>query len=79
MALLDILGWLGAIAGGLLSLVVIWTKGIRPLWRFLRRVEAVHELITDELPEFMTDMREWRSTTEDSLKRIEAQLTQDAR
>lgn len=53
MPVIDICIWLAAFAGGLTALGVIWTKGVRPLYRFFRRVEEVHSLITDDLPVFI--------------------------
>lgn len=84
--------WLGIVAGGLLSLGVIWTKGLRPAWRFLRRIEAVHTLIIDDLPVFMENTVEWQANADtvlkqlqpnsgssmfDRVKRIEEQLKED--
>ncbi|WP_330242004.1 hypothetical protein [Streptomyces sp. NBC_00525] len=71
MSVDEVFLWLGVVAGGLVSLGVIWTKGVRPLWRFLRRVEAVHELIIDELPAFMRDTREWQAAKDPVLKQLQ--------
>lgn len=70
MPISDILTWLGLIAGGLIALGVIWTKGLRPLYRFLRRVEDVHQLIIEELPDFMSNTREWQTSADVLLKQL---------
>lgn len=67
----DIMAWLLGASGALIALGVIWTKGLRPVWRFLRRVEDVHHLITDELPPFMQNTREWQTSTDAVLKQLQ--------
>lgn len=52
--MLELLTNIGIIAGGLVGLGVIWQKGIRPLYRTLKRVEKVHSYILVELPEWQT-------------------------
>lgn len=70
MPISDALTWLGLIAGGLIALGVIWTKGLRPLYRFLRRVEDVHQLIIEELPAFMANTTEWQTSADVLLKQL---------
>lgn len=71
MSLTAALTWLGMVAGGLISLGVIWKLGVRPIWSAVRRVQAVHELIIEDLPTFMHDMREWRMETDVTLKQLQ--------
>lgn len=63
MPISEILTWLALIAGGLIALGVIWTKGLRPLYGFLRRIEDVHQLIIEELPVHMSEVKDFMSTT----------------
>lgn len=53
MSIAELAALLGIIAGCLISGGVIWTKGVKPMWRLFRRIEAVHELVIDKLPVWM--------------------------
>jgi hypothetical protein len=67
----DVFAWLIAVSGALVALGVIWTKGVRPLWRFLRRVENVHTLIIEDLPAFMQNTVEWQANADNVLKQLQ--------
>ncbi len=70
MPISEALAWLGAIAGALIALGVIWTQGLRPLYRFLRRIEDVHRLIVEDLPPFMANTTEWQAGADVLLKQL---------
>lgn len=48
--MLDLLTNLGIVAGGIIALGVIWSKFLKPLYKFGRRVEDIHDYILVELP-----------------------------
>lgn len=58
----DILTNIGIIAGAIIGLGVIWTKGALPLYRFLRKMEQVHDIIL-EFPE-------WKAHVDLGLKQL---------
>lgn len=49
--MIEVLTNIGLLAGALLGLSVIWRKGLKPIYRLLKRVEEVHEIIL-EFPEW---------------------------
>ena len=53
---------LGAIAGGLISLGIIWSKGIMPVARFLKKIDNMYDRI-EQLPE-------WCASVDESLKQL---------
>lgn len=54
--MIDVLTNIGIIAGAVLGLGVIWTSGIKPVYRFLRRMEAMHDYILVELPTWQKEV-----------------------
>lgn len=61
--MMELLTNLGIIAGAILALGVIWTQGLRPVYRFLRRMEDMHDYILVELPE-------WQKKVDYGLKQL---------
>jgi hypothetical protein len=59
---MQVVAILGYIAGGLISIGVIWTKGFLPLVRFIKRMDAVYDRV-EQLPE-------WCSSVDESLKQL---------
>lgn len=60
---MEVVAILGYIAGGLISVGIIWTKGIVPTARFVKRTHDVYERI-ESLPE-------WCATVDTSLKQLD--------
>jgi hypothetical protein len=53
---------LGSLAGIVTSITLLWTKVIRPLWRFIKRVGV--------LTETMSDLPEWCESVDLSLAQL---------
>jgi hypothetical protein len=53
---------LGYIAGGLVSVGIIWSKGILPISRFIRKMDSMYDRV-DQLPE-------WCASVDESLKQL---------
>lgn len=54
--MIDVLTNIGIIAGAVLGLGVIWTSGIKPVYRFLRRMEDMHDYILTDLPAWQKEV-----------------------
>lgn len=61
--MIELLTNIGIIAGALLGLGVIWSKGVKPLYRAARRMGEVHNYILVELPT-------WQKSVDTSLKQL---------
>ena len=61
--MIDLLTNIGIIAGAILGLGVIWTSGIKPIYRFSRRMEAMHDYILVDLPA-------WQNEVDKGLKQL---------
>lgn len=61
--MIELLTNVGIVAGAILGLGVIWTQGIKPIYRFLRRMEDMHDYILVELPE-------WQKKVDMGLKQL---------
>ena len=61
--MIEVLPILGLVAGAILGLGIIWTSGIKPVWRFFRRMEAMHDYIIVELPA-------WQKEVDKGLKQL---------
>ena len=59
---MEVVAFLGYIAGALISIGVIWTKGVLPLVRFIKRMDAVYDQV-EQLPE-------WCASVDESLKQL---------
>jgi hypothetical protein len=59
---MEIVTILGYIAGGLISVGVIWTKGVVPIARFVRRMDSIYDRV-EKLPE-------WCGSVDESLKQL---------
>lgn len=60
--MIHILTLIGLIAGAILGLGIIWTKGIKPIYRVLRKMEQVHDIIL-EFPE-------WKARVDTGLEQL---------
>lgn len=50
MSLLEVAALLGAVAGILVSLSVIWQKGVKPVFAFITHIREIHEAVQELLP-----------------------------
>lgn len=50
--MLDLFVNLGIIAAGIAGLGIIWSQGVKPLYRFFRKLDQVHDYITVDLPKW---------------------------
>lgn len=62
MSFVELATLLGVIAGCLVSISLIWTKGVRPTIKALRRMSEIHDVI-EQLPE-------WCASVDDTLKEL---------
>lgn len=65
---MEVIAFLGYIAGGLVSVGIIWTKGIVPLARFIKHVDSIYESV-EKLPE-------WCAGVDETLGRLDTLMTE---
>src|SRR3954469_24103951 len=56
--LIEISTALGIAAGCLVAVGILWSKGIRPVYAFVKKLEEAHDYILVELPQWQTDVDE---------------------
>lgn len=61
--MIELLTNIGIVAGALLGLSVIWTQGIRPVYRAAKKMGEVHNYILVDLPE-------WQKKVDIGLKQL---------
>ena len=61
--MIELLTNIGIIAGAILGLGVIWTQGVKPVYRAARKMGEVHDYILVELPT-------WQKKVDDGLKQL---------
>lgn len=61
--MIELLTNIGIVAGAILGLGVIWTSGIRPIFRAARKLGDVHDYITVDLPA-------WQKEVDKGLKQL---------
>lgn len=68
MTFLEVVTWLGIIAGALISLGVIWDKGIKPLYQMIKKMDKIYERV-ETLPE-------WCATVDASLAETQKMMAE---
>lgn len=53
----DVVSLLGVVAGGIVSISVIWNKGLKPVYRTLRKMDQMYERI-EALPDWCNSVDE---------------------
>lgn len=61
--MIELLTNIGIVAGAILGLGVIWTSGIRPIFRAARKLGDVHDYI-------MVDLPAWQKEVDKGLKQL---------
>lgn len=59
---IEIATYLGAIAGVIVSLGIIWTKGLKPFYQMIKKMDAMHDNL-EKLPD-------WCASVDESLKQL---------
>lgn len=62
MTFVDVVTYLGLVAGGIISLGVIWNKVVKPFFLMLKKIDNMYERV-EALPE-------WCATVDESLKQL---------
>lgn len=61
--MIQLLTNIGIVAGAIVGLGVIWAQGLKPIYRFSRRMEAMHDYI-------MVDLPQWQQKVDVGLKQL---------
>lgn len=61
--MIELMTNIGIVAGAILGLGIIWTSGIRPIFRAARKLGDVHDYITVDLPA-------WQKEVDKGLKQL---------